>query len=101
VSAGDIASVGGQSVRRLTGKCRESVIPAGPRTPYDVRMATHQEATFPIPPERMCELVTDRAGSSRLPGRRGRGGTAEGAWFSPFGDRLEGRQIEMRQTVPR
>src|SRR5262249_34350513 len=58
-------------------------------------MSIHQEATFPVPPERIYALLTDGARLSMLVGRRGRGGSAEGAWFSLFGDRLEGRQIEL------
>jgi activator of HSP90 ATPase len=58
-------------------------------------MPIHQEATFPVPPERIYALLTDGARLSMLVGRRGRGGSAEGAWFSLFGDRLEGRQIEL------
>jgi activator of HSP90 ATPase len=58
-------------------------------------MPIHQEATFPVPPERIYELLTDGAKLSMLVNRRGRGGAAEGAWFSLFGDLLEGRQIEL------
>jgi activator of HSP90 ATPase len=58
-------------------------------------MPIHREATFPVPPERIYELLTDGARLSTLANRRGRGGAAEGAWFSLFGDLLEGRQIEL------
>jgi len=58
-------------------------------------MAIHQEATFPVPPERIYELLIDAARFSTLVNRRGRGGGTEGAWFSLFGDQLEGRQIEL------
>jgi activator of HSP90 ATPase len=58
-------------------------------------MPIHQEATFPVAPERIYKLLTDGAKFSSLVGRRGRGGNAEGAWFSLLGDRLEGRQIEL------
>jgi activator of HSP90 ATPase len=58
-------------------------------------MSIHQEATFPVAPERIYALLTDGARLSSLVGRRGRGSSAEGAWFSLFGDRLEGRQIEL------
>jgi len=58
-------------------------------------VAIHQEATFPVPPERIYELLTDAARFSTLVDRRGRGGTTEGAWFSLFGDQVEGRQIEL------
>jgi activator of HSP90 ATPase len=58
-------------------------------------MPIHHEATFPVAPERIYALLTDGARLSSLVGRRGRGGYAEGAWFSLFGDRLEGRQIEL------
>jgi activator of HSP90 ATPase len=58
-------------------------------------MAIHREATFPVPPERIYELLTDAARFSIVVNRRGRGGGTEGAWFSLFGDQLEGRQIEL------
>jgi activator of HSP90 ATPase len=58
-------------------------------------MAIHLEATFRVPAERIYELLTDGARFSTLVNRRGRGGAAEGAWFSLFGDQLEGRQIEL------
>ena len=58
-------------------------------------MAIHQEATFRVAPEWIYELLTDGARLSKLVGRRGRGGSAEGAWFSLVGDRFEGRQIEL------
>jgi len=53
------------------------------------------EATFPVSPDRIYELLTDGAMLSTLVNRRGRGGAVEGAWFSLFGDQLEGRQIEL------
>jgi uncharacterized protein YndB with AHSA1/START domain len=58
-------------------------------------MPIHVEAVFPGDPERIYELLTDGARFSMLVGRRGRGGSVEGAWFSLLGDRLEGRQIEL------
>jgi activator of HSP90 ATPase len=58
-------------------------------------MPIHQEASFPVEPARIYELLTDGARFSSLVGRRGRGGAAEGDWFSLLGDRLEGRQIEL------
>ena len=58
-------------------------------------MPIHREAAFPVAPERIYELLTDGTRLSRLVGRRGRGGAAEGAWFSLFGDRSEGRQVEL------
>jgi|SRR5215472_3551481 len=58
-------------------------------------MLIHQEATFPVSPDRIYELLTDGAKLSTLVERRGRGGAAEGTWFSLFGDLIEGRQIEL------
>ena len=63
--------------------------------PYVECVPIHQEATLAVPPERIYELLTDGAKLSTLVDRRGRGGAAEGAWFSLFGDLLEGRQIEL------
>jgi uncharacterized protein YndB with AHSA1/START domain len=60
-------------------------------------MPIHVEAVLPGAPEPIYELLTDGARFSRLVGRRGRGGSVEGAWFSLLGDRLEGRQIELVQ----
>jgi activator of HSP90 ATPase len=58
-------------------------------------MPIHQEASFAVAPEQIFELLTDGARLSALIDRRGRGGAAEGAWFSLFGDLLEGRQVEL------
>jgi uncharacterized protein YndB with AHSA1/START domain len=60
-----------------------------------VRVPIHQEVIFPVAPERIFALLTDGAKLSKLLDRRGRGGATEGAWFSLFGDQLEGRQIEL------
>ena len=58
-------------------------------------MPIHHDVTFQTAPERIYELLIDGARFSSLVGRRGRGGSTEGSWFSLIGDRLEGRQIEL------
>jgi predicted enzyme related to lactoylglutathione lyase len=58
-------------------------------------MPIHQEATFPVVPERIYELLTDGANLSKLVSRRGRAGSTEDAWFSLVVDRFEGRGIEL------
>jgi activator of HSP90 ATPase len=58
-------------------------------------MPIHQEATFPAPPERVYELLTNGAKFGDVTGKPGKGGGSEGAVFSLFGEWLEGRQIEL------
>jgi Activator of HSP90 ATPase len=58
-------------------------------------MAIHQEATFPVEPERVYELLTNGAKFGDVTGRPGKGGGSAGAYFSLFDDWLEGRQIEL------
>lgn len=61
-------------------------------------MAIHQQATFPVAPERVYELLTNGAKFGEVTGRPGKGGGSAGAYFSLFDDWLEGRQIELVPT---
>jgi uncharacterized protein YndB with AHSA1/START domain len=58
-------------------------------------MAIHQEATFPVAPERVYELLTNGAKLGEVTSRPGKGGGSAGAYFSLFDEWLEGRQIEL------
>ena len=58
-------------------------------------MAIHKEATFPVAPERIYELLTNGAKFGAVTGKPGKGGGSAGAYFSAFDDWLEGRQIEL------
>ena len=58
-------------------------------------MSIHQEATFTVGPERIYELLTNGVKFGDVTGKPGKGGGSEGAYFSLFGDWLEGRQIEL------
>jgi activator of HSP90 ATPase len=55
----------------------------------------HLEATFPAPAERIYELLINGAKFGNVTGHPGKGGGSEGAYFSLFGDWLQGRQIEL------
>lgn len=58
-------------------------------------MPIHKEATFSAAPEQIYELLTNGAKFADVTGRPGKGGGSEGAYFSLFGDWLNGRQIEL------
>jgi activator of HSP90 ATPase len=55
----------------------------------------HLEATFQASPERVYELLINGAKFGDVTGKPGKGGGSEGAYFSLFGDWLQGRQIEL------
>lgn len=58
-------------------------------------MSIHQEATFPVSPERVYELLTDGVKFAAATGRPAKIGAGEGATFSIFGDYIRGKQIEL------
>ena len=58
-------------------------------------MPIHQEATFPVAPERVYEALTNGAEFSAATGKPAHIGQVGGARFSVFGDWIEGRQIEL------
>ena len=56
----------------------------------------HLEATIPgATSEQVYELLTNGAKFGEVTGQPGKGGGAQGAYFSLFGDWLEGRQVEL------
>ena len=58
-------------------------------------MTIHLEATIPAAPERVYELLTNDAKLGEVGDMPGKGGGAEGAYFSLFGGWVSGRQIEL------
>lgn len=58
-------------------------------------MSIHREATFPAPPERVYELLTNGAKFGEVTGQPGEGGSSPGAYFSLFDEWVEGRQVEL------
>jgi uncharacterized protein YndB with AHSA1/START domain len=58
-------------------------------------MSIHQEATFPVSPERVYELLTDSSKFAEATGRPATIGETEGDTFSIFGGYISGRQVEM------
>jgi activator of HSP90 ATPase len=61
----------------------------------ELPMTIHLEATFPVAPERVYELLINGARFGEVTGKPGKGGGSAGAAFSLFGDWLEGRQVEL------
>ena len=57
--------------------------------------AIHQEAFFPVAPERVYRLLTDSRKFAAATDRPATIGAAEGEPFSIFGGYIEGRQIEL------
>lgn len=56
----------------------------------------HLEATISgATPEQVYELLTNGAKFGDVTGQPGKGGGTQGAYFSLFGDWLEGRQVEL------
>ena len=58
-------------------------------------MSIHQEATFPVPPERVYELLTDGAKFAAATGKSAKIEASDGATFSIFGGYIHGRQVEL------
>jgi uncharacterized protein YndB with AHSA1/START domain len=58
-------------------------------------MSIHHEVTYPVPPERVYELLTNGAKFGEATGQPGKGGGAPGAYFSLFDGWVQGRQIEL------
>ena len=58
-------------------------------------MPIHQEATFPVPHERICELLTDGAKFAAATRKSAKIKASNGATFSIFGGYIHGRQVEL------
>ena len=58
-------------------------------------MAIHLERVIPGAPEKVYALLTNGAKLGEITGRPGKGGGSEGAFFSLFGDWVQGRQVEL------
>lgn len=58
-------------------------------------MTIHLQTTVPAAPEHIYELLTNGAKLGDVTGMPGKGGGAEGAYFSLFGGWVTGRQIEL------
>lgn len=58
-------------------------------------MAIHKEVTFPVPPERVYQVLTTEAEFAAATGKPAKIGTGEGAAFSIFGGHVQGRHIEL------
>ena len=58
-------------------------------------MSIRKEVTFPVPPERVYELLTDGQKFAAVTGRAATIEASEGSPFSIFGGYIQGRQIEL------
>ena len=58
-------------------------------------MSIHQEVSFPSAPEAVFALLTDQVLFAAATGRPASMGTGEGASFTLFDGRIEGRHIEL------
>ena len=61
-------------------------------------MTIHLEATIPAAPERVYELLTNGAKLGEAGDMPGKGGGAEGAYFSLFGDGSPGARSSWHAT---
>lgn len=57
--------------------------------------SVHLEASFSTEPAKIYELLINGAKFGEVTGMPGKGGGAQGAFFSLFGDFITGRQIEL------